>query len=199
MGLGEHVTGENDGWCTDDSVLAPLHQNWPGGVGLDPCGNPASVFARHTILLPEYANIEPIAAPTAQTITFADGLYEPWEGHGLCFQNPPFSYIPPWLERSVIMANDFGVESILLMPARVNAQYLHTIAFASQGASGLLIPDRRIKFKNAKTQPPWHTIFLYFGPRPKLFKEVFGDLFGMTLGLRPDSARDARKEGYLLA
>lgn len=207
MGLGEHILGENDTHATPAYVLAPLEERF--GIDFDPCGNPSNVFARETCMLDGYSKpgklktdpptwidyrasqivVPEFAQRVDHRIVWRDGLAADWSGRGFVFVNPPFSDIEPWL-----IAMQSADEGVMLLPARVNAAYLHTHGFPF--ASAIFFPDRRVQFIGATTQPPWHTLFLYWGRNPVLFHAAFRHL-GLVLPLG-NGFSDSMLKGRLL-
>lgn len=159
------TSASGDQHCTDPVVLGWLARM--GGVDFDPCGHPSNLFARSTVLLPHYGRPNP-------TVISGSGLLLDWSGRGLLYANMPFSDIAPWLRKA-----PEADSAVLLVPARLNAAYMHETAF--QTAAALHIPRRRVIFRNAKTQPPWHSVFFYWGDDVDLFAHAFHE--GVTLPL----------------
>lgn len=197
MGLGEHVLGTNDAWTSPEDVLRPLEAAFE--IEFDPCGHPSNLFARTTVLLRRAlvpadkkrgtpARIDDYeAAPKATPpwraafeprIIWGSGLEVDWSGRGFTYVNMPFSDIEPW----VVKMQDAD-EGVALMPARMNAGYLHEHAFPY--ATAVHFPKRRIQFVGAETQPPWHSMLLYYGSRPQHFAAAYreSELPGLTLPL----------------
>lgn len=174
MGLPESAfdsESRSDQWRTPEWVYAPLE--YMGGIDLDPCGHPTNLFARHTILLPEYEGQELTAAHARyedQTVSYEDGLAANWRG--LAFINGPWSHLKPWLEKS---CQSGEAESVFVLPARMNAKWLHD---EMEQIEGFWFPRKRIQYigDSGKEQNPYHSGLLYIGERWALFSEVYRDL-----------------------
>lgn len=201
MGLGEHVGdprvksrsfkkseddesdeapadgARNDRWRTGRRVLTHLERVM-GPIGLDPSGHPAGLFASRTILLPEYAGAE-LARVAGfddkhMIVEFNDGLTVPWFGRGLVFNNMPWSNIAPWIKKS-----QEADEVVLLTQARMNAIWLHEHGFEA-GLTAVGFTRGRVPYETDKKvpQPPFHSVFLYRGPRFELFQQFMQTLPG---------------------
>lgn len=194
----ESRQGTNDGWCTCDELIDLLNDPRIGGVAFDPCGHPSNLFARKTVIwfpppltakdegkayakggdaavlaLREAHRLDALARAAAcggfDVIGPMSGLDCSWfaeSGGGLTYFNWPFSDGEPWVRK----AAEEGGEMLGLGPARMNAAYYESHLYPSMTA--LFVPRRRITFKGAKTQPPFHCILPYWGDRLEIFIEV---------------------------
>jgi len=195
----ESGQGTNDAWCTCDELITLLNDPRIGGVAFDPCGHPSNIFARRTVIWlppePDDAACGKVGAKggaaaverllEAHRLDFAarlavlgdsnvvtlhgSGLDFDWtdeSGGGLTYFNWPFSDSAAWLEKA---ASESG-EMLGLGPARMNAAYNEE--FMHPTITGLFVPRRRITFKGAKTQPPFHCVLPYWGNRLETFIEV---------------------------
>lgn len=191
MGKSEHSFGNNDHWCTEPAIFAPLVRVW-GGIGLDPCHSPHSRVPARTINWhPDH--YQPGIAPRVPFTQWwiGDGLLIPWSGHGLVFGNYPFSDGRPWFEK----ATKEGDEVVLYGPARTGSGYWHEFAWAHASAIHFLKrgqvfeyngePARQPRGKQAgKPMPcPWHNALLYYGPHPQKLALAFPPSTGKTVFL----------------
>lgn len=118
-----------------------------------------------------------------------DGLSEDWVGS--VFLNPPYgktgnqSNQAIWSRYLLDQFNQGYVnESILLVNANTGDQWWHDLVNAAPVGS-LVAYARRIKFIDAdgkqQDQPTHGSAFIYFGPDPDRFRQVFGALDGVIV------------------
>ena len=80
-----------------------------------------------------------------------DGLEIDWPTDQVCFVNPPFSNLAVWAEKVWDQIHHFGVEVVMLMPARTDTRYFHD--FICNDAE-LEFFKGRIRFINPKDGLP---------------------------------------------
>lgn len=88
-----------------------------------------------------------------------DGLAQDWRGN-VVWCNPPFSEIPPWLEKAVFEQRR-GVLSVLLLPSATDTAWFHDLALPNAEIRFL---RGRLKFGNTKGRAPFGCILAIFRP-----------------------------------
>jgi DNA N-6-adenine-methyltransferase (Dam) len=135
-------------------------------------------------------DLDPASSKLAQTIIRAktyytkddDGLTKEW--FGSVFLNPPYRHpiIDRFVEKLLYeMKLGHVKQAILLVHPKTDTKWFADAAHAA--------PDicftKRIPFWNHEGKAncaPCGQAFLYFGPRPKLFKKVFKRFYNLRLG-----------------
>jgi hypothetical protein len=150
-----------------------------GGVGLDPCSNPYSLVPARTRIFDARESWTWPDAMVQTGLIVGDGLAFNWNGHGLVFVNHPYSNSKVWLAK----AASEGDEVIVLTMSMTADRWWHDSIFAI--ATDLLFWKGRLKYYehddklgNHGIRPCKHgarfsSALIYYGPRPKLFREVF--------------------------
>jgi len=132
-------------------------------IGLDPCSNRWSrVGALVELDLDRGDN----------------GLVASWQGHGLCFPNPPYTagQIPQWVDKAIREAAQSAREgrrdeTIMLVPADCSTTAFQT-AWGSVAA--VCLWGSRIQFRGAdRNGNPWPSVFWYWGHRAHRFCHIF--------------------------
>lgn len=162
----------SDDWLTPPIIYDAFDEM--GGVGLDPCSNPASrVDARFRFIHEAHERIvqSSWARYTGQVLRGKDGLLDSWDGYGLVYVNPPYSDPAPWVEK----AAHEGAEVVLLLPAATGTRWWHKYV---KMADVILFWEGRIKFLDPLDGKPKHpargdSALVYWGFRTELFKQVF--------------------------
>jgi phage N-6-adenine-methyltransferase len=113
-----------------------------------------------------------------------DGLSKQWRGR--IWLNPPYTH--PLLGLFITkLLEEYSAknvtEAIVLAHSNTSALWFHT---AAELAVAFCFIRGRLPFTDATGQPskgtnPWAMQFIYFGPRPETFAEVFKDI-GVILG-----------------
>jgi phage N-6-adenine-methyltransferase len=141
-------------WQTPDDVLDVIRRMGP--IELDPCtsaDNPTGALAHFT--------------------PAEDGLAKPWTSDGLVYVNPPYGRAMRLWMRKLRDEHQSGRvdEAILLIPARTDtaawAQYVALDAIAVAFWHG------RIRFRRAPAGAPFPSAFVYYGFRPRAFRDAF--------------------------
>lgn len=93
-----------------------------------------------------------------------DGLKHPWEG--VCWLNPPYSKILPWIQKADISAQA-GATVACLLPLRPDAQWWQQ--YVRHYAEAVLLDDR-LRFGGAKYNALFSSALVLFHPhrRPSL-------------------------------
>jgi hypothetical protein len=149
-----------DTWITPKWVVDVVHEFWPGGPDLDPCGHPTSLVGAKRQLLLE--NNE-------------DGLNFNWRDEAeTVFVNPPYSDPGPWAEQCAWMGS-VGCDVLLLVNGDWTPQWFRE---AIRSCTKLCMLNRRVKFLDAGVVPKHSARFcnavIYFGREPARFSEVWG-------------------------
>lgn len=88
-----------------------------------------------------------------------DGLKAPWDLFTYC--NPPYKSIKPWVDKAAYEADERGVTSVLLLPARLETSWYflyHRFAMTE-----IITP--RLAFEGGEgTSPPHGSLLLIFTP-----------------------------------
>lgn len=169
-------------WRTDPRLIALIEEfNKGRKIGLDPC---ASKFEKHHFAVENYT-----------LHNGKDGLAEPWTGHGVAYSNPEYQrrllklfirkavdeFVGPErnkkgnpVPRPDGSRYDLRCSSedhlFLLVPARPDTRWfqLELLPFATS----MCFWRGRLRF--SKSDPaPFPSLILYFGRRPKRFRELF--------------------------
>lgn len=163
-----------------------------GVIGLDPCCNP---FAEK-IIRPRVA---------CMLERGENGLARSWRGHGMTWCNPPYGVGEVDLFTAKA-ARDFGGElraplgddqALLVVPANCETRWYHR-DLAGQ-ADATCLREGRIAFIDPETGKPSkestvRNLFAYFGDRPDVFLDVYGDQGDARL--TPIGARRLRSRGF---
>lgn len=166
------LSSKKDDWRSPERILAPVREfTSPAGVGVDPCGGSLSIVD---------AKIE------YRLDRGEDGLVLPWGGHGTVYENPPYSRIALWAEKTVSEAA-LGTEILILTPSRTDTRWFALLRAAANAACYV---QGRLKFLGARSSAPFPSAIFYFGQRVKRFCKVFSKL-GHVDGLRdPQRGRE---------
>lgn len=169
-------------WRSDPRLIALIEEfNKGRKIGCDPC---ASKFEKHHFAEVNYSKHND-----------KDGLVEPWTGHGVAYANPEYQrtllkmFIRKAVDEFVKGVNRDkrgrpvpGTEStaelrcrkedhlFLLVPARPDTQWfqLELLPFATS----MCFWKGRLRFSGSDPAP-FPSLVLYFGRRPKRFRELF--------------------------
>lgn len=153
------LSSDRGDWNTPREVVTCLNRLW-GRVQLDPCSNPLSIVgAEISVSLEQGGN----------------GLLIPWLPRTYC--NPPYGdEIPKWVKKAhqehqrTLDLGLFGVESILLLPARPDTKWF---IFARKTCQVVAFWSGRLTFLGGKTSAPFPSALFYYGLRPFKFAEAF--------------------------
>jgi phage N-6-adenine-methyltransferase len=90
----------------------------------------------------------------------SDGLAQEWPKYGVCFLNPPFARIEPWVKKAYRESRR-GVRVAVLVPAGVGsnwwAKWVH-------GKACVLLLNGRITFVGETAPYPKDCVLLLYGP-----------------------------------
>lgn len=144
---------DKDSWCTP-AIIAELLAIM-GPVALDPFWNDRAL----------------IQSAEHWDITHGDATFtETWRRNGITFANWPFSRNKD-CARKAAYEGAGGAELITLCPAAVGSKWFQSTMMRAQR---MCLPDGRLQFIGAPDPAPFDCALTYWGPRPDLFRDVFG-------------------------
>jgi hypothetical protein len=94
-----------------------------------------------------------------------DGIKRSWQTRDdkVCFVNPPYSETERWLEKGVREFSERGVESVLLVPARLWRHFNFKLVYPN--ATELRVINGGLRFKGYRTASPMGSMLVIFSPR----------------------------------
>jgi len=153
----EQVT-DPDSWCTPPWILDRIYKHF-GGIGLDPCSNDQSIVrAVFRVKPPNDGNL------------YMGGLQWDWVAHGLCYINPPYSKIKPWVEKAT--SSDHA-EIIMLIPVQTKAKWWHKYLASFIGPHVFCFLRGAVHFLGAPAHAPFSSVLCYWGHRSDTFIQAF--------------------------
>jgi phage N-6-adenine-methyltransferase len=128
---GHYEASGKDNWITPPHIIKALEERY--GPLFDPC--------------PADSNLQILSTWDGKT----DGLEMNWPQDQVCFVNPPFSNLAAWAKKVWQQSYHYGVEVVMLLPARTDTKYFHN--FICNDAE-LEFFKGRIRFINPETGKP---------------------------------------------
>lgn len=113
---------------------------------------------------------EPATAKAPMFFTVNDnGLAQLW--HGLCWCNPPYKSIDPWVRKAHSEAEAGRAQTVMLLPARTSTEWFSFCRrLERQGKCALAFPRGRIHFEGSGSAPYEHSVFVGMGSFTKLYR-----------------------------
>ncbi len=162
-------------WNTPLGVVEFVKDVFGGSIDLDPCWNPASITnptnkysiadRQNGLLLPWKGNkfINPpygrtfLHKTTYEVLDPKKWKYLTTEQRSEYFDNS----ISDWIEKTAESSVEIGDNSIMLIPAYVNARYFTKYVFGK--ASAIAIPNGRFTFEGATSTAAFHVCLPFYG------------------------------------
>ena len=161
-------------WNTPEPVVDALHVF--DEPGLDPCSNATSIVrAREEWRIERGEN----------------GLVRSWRGHGLVYCNPPYDELEAWAKKMAREAIMGDVETIALIPARLETKAFQQLILAScsaicfwagrleygvglaYSAQTSLFAEPEPELDTGDNTAPFPACLPYFGTRVEHFAKAF--------------------------
>lgn len=167
------VTSDSNEWYTSSEYIEAA-RDVLGAIDLDPASHPA---ANEVVKAAQFFTAED------------DGLSQEWQGR--VWLNPPWGDIgPTFVARLIESYEQGGVTAAILL---VNAHATDTIWFQPLWDYLLCFTCPRIRYwqpDGGGNSPTHGSVFVYFGPEPERFYEVFAP-FGAIVSRNPELLRRA--------
>ena len=123
----------NQNWRTPNEFFDGVN-DFVGGFDIDVCASNDNAKCE------KYFTIE------------EDALKQDWEG--LCWCNPPYSNIKPFMQQAISQAYGNDVETFMLIPANFDTKYYHELVFDMvEFVEAVYVVKGRLRFLGENNEP----------------------------------------------